>query len=367
VGGLQAPFGDDLAAFVKGVKDKKEFFPSLVEQTFGFRDIGSLFAPATTGADGRFEIKGIGRERLVGLRIEGPAIVVVDVYAMTRPADTIQAPGYKMYLPNTDLLTIHGNGFEHVAAPCKPIVGVVRDKDTGKPIPGAIVTSYKCADRQIGGTDLRAVADREGRYRLMGMPKGDGNIIRAGPPDNEPYLMAVQQIADTPAFEPITADFTLKRGVWIAGRVLDKVTGAPLHAGIEYVVFDDNPNRKEVPELSVDSYLPTNPRDGTFRTVGLPGRGLIAARAWNDRYVVGVGADKIDGLESNGHFRTYPHFVSAQGYHLYMELNPSADAKQVICDLLLDPGRTLKGKVLGPDGEPLAGVKVCGQHKLRTW
>src|SRR5262249_25271481 len=54
------------------------------------------------------------------------------------------------------------------------------------------------------------------------------------------------------------------------------------------------------------------------------------------------------------------HLAYAQGYHLLMELNPAADAKLVTCDLLLDPGRTLKGKVLGPDGEPLTGVKVCG-------
>src|SRR5262249_26119435 len=177
--------------------------------------------------------------------------------------------------------------------PCKPIVGVVRDKDTGKPIPGAIVTSYKRAGSQISAvTDLRAVVDREGRYRLMGMPKGEGNVIRAGPPDTEPYLMTVQSIADTPGFEPITADFTLKRGVWIAGRAVDKVTGAPLHAQVQYAVFDDNPNRKEVPGLSVEEYLATNAQDGKFRTVGLPGRGLIAARAWNDRYLFGVGADK---------------------------------------------------------------------------
>jgi len=241
----------------------------------------------------------------------------------------------------------------------------VRDKDTGKPIPGAIVTSYKRASSHMSAvTDLRAVADREGRYRLMGMPKGEGNVIRAGPPDTEPYLMAVQSIADTPGFEQITADFTLKRGVWIAGRVLDKVTGAPLHAQVQYTVFEDNPNRKEVPGLSVEEYLYANAQDGKFRTVGLPGRGLLAARAFNDRYLFGVGADKINGLESNGHFRTYPHLLYAQGYNLLMELNPNADAKLVTCDLLLDPGRTLKGRVLGPDGGPLVGVKVCG---LRTY
>jgi RNA polymerase sigma factor (sigma-70 family) len=369
---VHAPFDDDLAAFVRALKDKKELYPPLKEHTIGFnggvtgRDVGTLFAPVSTGADGRFIIKGVGRERLVRLRIEGPAIVTRDLYAMTRPGETIQAPGYRRY-PNTDLLTLHGNGFDFVAAPCKPIVGVVRDKDSGKPIPGAVVTSYRRAGSHISAvTDLRAVADREGRYRLVGMPKGDGNVLRAGPPQGEPYLMAVKEVADTPGFEPVTADFALKRGVWITGRVLDKATGAPLPAQVEYVVFEDNPHRKEVPDLSVDHYLATNAADGTFRTVGLPGRGLLAARAWGYRHRLAVGADKIKGLEPNGLFRTYPHVLFAQGYHVLVELNPAADAKEVTCDMLVDPGRTLKGRVLGPDGKPLTGVRVCGMRSYNA-
>jgi RNA polymerase sigma factor (sigma-70 family) len=361
---IHAPFDDDLAAFARALKDKKELYPPLTEHTFGVEG-GTLFAPVRSGADGRFTIKGIGRERLVGLRIEGPAIVTRDVYAMTRPGETTQAPGYRRYLPNTDLLTLYSNGFDFVAAPSKVIVGVVRDKDTGKPIPGAVVTSYRRSDSHISGrTDLRAVADGQGRYRLVGMPKGAGNVIRAGPPKSEPYLMAVQEVADTPGFEPVPADFALRRGVWITGRVLDKATGAPLPAQVEYVVFEDNPHRKDVPDLAVDHYLATNAADGTFRTVGLPGRGLLAARAWGDRHRLAVGADKIKGLEDNGHFRTYPHMLFAQGYHLLVELNPADDAKEVTCDMLLDPGRTLKGRVLGPDGKPLGGVRVSG---LRTY
>jgi RNA polymerase sigma factor (sigma-70 family) len=361
-----APFNDDLTAFVRALKDGKELYPPLTQHAFGFRAgpagsaIGTPFAPVTTGADGRFEIKGVGRERLVSLRIEGPAIVTREVYAMTRPAGTVQAPGYKHYLPDTDYQTVHGNGFVHVAAPCKPIAGVVRDKDTRKPIPGAVVTSFRRAGSPIYRvTDLRAVADREGRYRLTGMPKGEGNVIRAGPPEGEPYLMAVREVADTPGFEPITADFPLKRGVWITGRVLDKATGSPLRAEVQYAVFEDNPHRKDAPALSVDEDVSSNAQDGTFRTVGLPGRGLLAARAWGDRYRLGVGADTIKGLKPNGHFRTVPPLF-VQGYHRLVELSPAAAAKQVTCDLVLDPGRTLKGRVLGPDGKPLAGVRVSG-------
>jgi hypothetical protein len=363
VQGLHAPFKGDLAAFVSALKDKKEFFPPKQEYLFGWtgRDIGSLFEPVKTEDDGCFEIKGVGRERLADLRIEAPAIATFEVYAMTRPGDTIHAPGYRRYEPRTDKFTIYGNGFDHIARPCRPIVGVVRDKDTGKPIPGAVVTSYKRAGSHIGAvTDLRAVADKNGRYRLLGMPKGEGNVIRAGGPEDEPYLMATQKIADTPGLDPITADFALKRGVWISGRVLDKITRQPIHASVQYVVFADNPHRAEAPGLSVDMYLQSRIEDGTFRVAALPGRGLLAARAWGDTYRMAVGADKIKGMEPNGHFHTYPHLLFAKGYHLLVEVNPTVDAKEMTCNLLLDPGHTLQGEVHGPDGKPLAGVRVSG-------
>jgi RNA polymerase sigma factor (sigma-70 family) len=302
VQGLHAPSKGDLAAFVSALKDKKEFFPPMQEHLFGWtgHDIGSFFAPVKTGDDGRFEIK-----------------------------------------------------------------GVVRDKDTGKPIPGAVVTSYKRADSHMSAvTDLRAVADKDGRYRLLGMPKGEGNVIRAGPPEDEPYLMATQNIVDTPGLDPVTADLALKRGVWISGRVLDKITRQPVHAQVQYVVFNDNPHLKEAQGLSVDIYLESRVEDGTFRVAALPGRGLLAARAWSDQYRMGVGADKIKGMMPDGHFLTSPHLLHVQLYHTLVEVNPAVDAKEMTCNLLLDPGHTLKGEVHGPDGKPLAGVCVSG---LRTY
>ncbi len=367
VQGLHAPVKGDLAAFVNALKDKKEFFPPMQEHLLGFADRwngpypSTLFAPVKTADDGRFEIKGVGRERLAALRIEGPTIATRDVFVMTRSGDTVHAPGYRQYEPNTDKLTIYGNGFDHIAAPCRPIVGVVRDKDTGKPIPGAIVTSYQRAGSHISAvTDLLTVADKNGHYRLLGMPKGEGNVIRAAGPEDEPYLMATQNIADPPGLEPITADFALKRGVWISGRVLDKITQRPIHASVQYVVFEDNPHRKETPRLSVDHYLQSQVEDGAFRVAALPGRGLLAARAWSDKYRMAVGADKIKGMEPDGHFRTYPHLLFAKGYHTLVEVNPAVDAKEMTCDLVLDPGHTLKGEVHGPDGKPLAGVRVSG-------
>src|SRR5262249_14315094 len=201
---------------------------------------------------------------------------------------------------------VYGVPFDFAAAPCKPIVGVVRDKDTGKPIPGAIVTSFQLAGSNYVQTEVQTVADKDGKYRLNGMPKGEGNVIRAGPPEGVPYLMPTHRLADSPGLQPITADFTLKLGVWIIGKVKDKVTGQPARAVFDYCIFADNPLRKEVPNLVFNNYTYNNAIDGTFKIVGLPGRGLIGVRAYppNNQYRMSVSIDQIKALREDGHFNT---------------------------------------------------------------
>jgi RNA polymerase sigma factor (sigma-70 family) len=374
VHGLHAAREGDLTAFLQGVKQKQEMYLPLRENTLGFegdwigRDVGTLFPRAVTDADGRFRITGVGRERVVALRVEGPTIETRDVLAMTRAAGRVMAPGYRQGGDYDELLTLTGCPFDHAAAPCKPVVGVVRDKDTGKPIPGAVVQSYQFAgSRVVERTHLRTVADPEGRYRFPGLPKGEGNVLRASPPEGQPYLMALHTLQDTPGLEPITADFALKRGVWIQGKVTDKATGRPVHAMIGYSVFEDNPHRGEAPGLTVDAYLQTNAGDGTFRLVGLPGRGLVGARAWGDRYRLAVGADKVKGLEENGHFRTYPHLIFSRNYHTLIEVSPAAGADTFTCEVVLDPGLIRTGTVLGPGGKPLAGARVSGVNSYGYW
>ena len=71
--------------------------------------------------------------------------------------------------------TYHARRFEYAAEPTRPIEGVVRDKDTGKPIAGVTIQSDKFAGTNTSGDgSVRTVTDQDGRYRLMGMP--DGNV-----------------------------------------------------------------------------------------------------------------------------------------------------------------------------------------------
>jgi hypothetical protein len=296
-----------------------------------------------------------------------PTVVSSVLWAMTRPGEKVQ-------------VSLHGGGaggeatfvganFEHVATPCRPIVGVVRGKDTGQPIPGAVVESYQFAgSKVVEQTHIRAVADNQGRYRLLGMPRGSGHLIRVGPPEGQPYLKALARVPDGPGLEPVTLDVQLKGGVWITGKVTDQTTGQPVPSWVWYAVFRDNPNRREAPGLSLEPQVQTRP-DGSFRFVGLPGRGIVTARASGGHYLTHVGADRIKDLD---------RFIAPLGdaissppagseFHAVAEVNPEKGAESVTCRLALVPGRTLTGTVVGPDGKPLAGALVRGLEQEDVW
>src|SRR5262249_23262862 len=154
----------------------------------------------------------------------------------------------------TAVATYHGANFRYVAGPTKPIVGVVRDRDTKKPLAGVTVQSYKLANSPYHGVDMvRTTTDAQGRYRLVGMPKGDGNKILLPPRADQPSPPAHAVVPDTPGFDPVTVDWELKRGVWIEGRITDKVTGKPLKGSVEYFSMYANPNLRDYPGF-----------DGTF-------------------------------------------------------------------------------------------------------
>jgi Carboxypeptidase regulatory-like domain len=271
---------------------------------------------------------------------------------MTRPAATTRsAPP--------------GAPFDLLVVPTKPVVGVVRDKDTGKPLAGVTVRSHDGL--------VRTTTDKDGRYRLVGLPKGPGNkLIAAGgygywaPANDLPYLAAIREVGDTPGLEPITIDVALKRGVWVKGRILDKATGKPVVGGFDYFCFEDHPLADELP-LPLGCPGGWTQKDGSFRTVALPGRGLIAVRAYKDDYRMGVGADQIKGPRAGQIWLTYPTHLYPGNYHTIVEVAPKPGDEAITCDVVVDPGRKLKGTTLGPDGKPLAGAQVSGLRPMRCY
>jgi hypothetical protein len=45
-------------------------------------------------------------------------------------------------------------------------------------------------------------------------------------------------------------------------------------------------------------------------------------------------------------------------HNTLVEINPSDDCREMTCDVQLDPGRTIKGTLVDPDGKPVEGVRI---------
>ncbi len=321
---------------------------------------------AATGPDGVLTIRGIGRERMAVLKVEGPTIRTMEVSVMTRAGEPVRASVFGSR--KNDMVKIyHAARFELTAPPSRPVEGFVRDRDTGAPIAGAAIRSYRLADQDLGNYQIVGTrTDKDGRFRLTGLPLGKGNEVYIFPPEGEPYLPSLRKLDELTADGPLRAELVLKRGVWMSGKVTDKVTGKPTWARIRYAAAKDNPHLaeaigfSEVWENGEYTSAGETAEAGTYRIAILPGRGILLAE--------GHGAIYPD-LEQLGGAR--PHLTdylpTLYGGQAFAEIDVKPDRSAPRGDFALDPGRTVEAIVLDPEGKPLAGAMVNGRWTFQGW
>jgi len=335
----------------------------LGKQPFELRMMGSSGPQARfsaiSGRDGRFRIDGLPRDGVATASISGPGIETAEVYILTRDVPTIRVK--KPDLADAPMLVYYGARFEHVAARARPIVGTVRDKDSGAPIPGVHITGMpNIASSMIPTPGVEATSDTQGRYEVNGLPTSSGFKLFTEAPAGQPYVnCGFISPASEPKPGPFTFDITLKRGVLVSGRLTDKATGNPVRGSVSYHAFADNPHLDDYPDFkrgSQETRVLIPGSDGRFTIPALPGRGLISARAPEEGYLHGLGADAIKGFDRQmGAFRTHPFYCSTADQHVFAEINPADGTRELALDLQVDPGRTVSGTVVGPDDQPVRG------------
>ena len=131
--------------------------------------------PATTGKDGRFALKGLGRDRVALIMIEGEGLESQQFLVSPRPGEAKSVDAFllegKMQSaanPTNPQDTIVGTKFDAVAPPSRPVTGVVTDVDTGKPVAGAYVCSWQYKNGVIDRHRAWTVTDAAGRTRSAG-------------------------------------------------------------------------------------------------------------------------------------------------------------------------------------------------------
>ena len=289
-----------------------------------------------TDREGHFTFRGIGAERDVRFELGGETIASQQFDVATREMKPLKRHAW---FSITD--QVFGATFTIEAPPTKPIVGTVRDRATGKPLAGVRVESQNLPGMLFYPRNaLQTQTDAEGRFRLVGMPKDTkpgsepGNLIRFVPKDDQPFLIRTVAVPDTPGLDPVRLDVDLRRGQWITGRVTDKATGKPVFSRIEYFPWLKNPFAtphefdRRVGFPSHDERFHTSP-DGSYRLLGLPGRGIVGVSAVGGLYRTGVGASEIAGLNQNGGYQNYFNDPSPQIYSALKEINPAAGRRPI--------------------------------------
>ncbi len=342
----------------------------------------STVAPtATTGADGWFELRGIGADRLVQLLIEGDGIESRLLNARTIPGETITvkpAPGF-----GDDPDKLYGPGFVHVVGPSKPIEGRVLDLDTKEPISGAVVRTYAVQGERLNSSRDRqhfaTVTDKEGRYRITGLPVGKGNSLVAFTMNDTPYVPIGHDINTEVAGAAVQQDFRMKKGVWVEGRAYDTTTNKPLAGQLEYFIVRNPELERAIPGLR-DAFLDEHyftDAEGRFRIPVLATRGILAFRyvpasgGNMNTYPRGMGAEKISGAKQLGKlamFETIPSYLIPENYSAVVEVSPKAGDKTAAIDFPISSGRKLLVDVVDDNGRPVTvGLEFSGHDDSSGW
>jgi RNA polymerase sigma factor (sigma-70 family) len=362
-----------------------------------------------TAADGRFELAGVGRDRVALLRFEAPGIEFARVYVVTQPgfdpkAARPSARDKKMmgrgFVPGLRL-AVYGPVFRHAVGPSHDVLGTVKDAATGKPVAnvkvvGAAGLTYFDGEPYWGNT-VECRTDRAGRFRLTGLPKAPRRFLHLQPGDS-PYLDRVVEVKDTAALTPASVEAALEGCVVLEGRITDKVTGKGVPGQAHYLPLADNTDLKTLADArlykgGLFTALPTGTwmftdASGKFTMRVLHGRGVILVRADterdpNARYTAIRVAEedrkflqkRVPGARStrmprggkvrdrsldDEAFATSSVMWPLRWENGYALINPGPKDARLKVHIRLDPGRTVRGRVVGPDGRPLAGARAIG-------
>lgn len=250
------------------------------EKVVGQQQIGYV-----TDESGRFEIRGVGRDRILRGKVEGPNIESSNLLIVTTasvadhwPPKELTEATRNMFATGISMPQFYPAGFKHFANPSRPISGVVRDSETGQGIAGIGVAG----DVRGAGTQAYDVTDQDGRYTLTGLATEGSLRLYAVPhrdyPYEEtrsPYIGVERERVDfSTASPPMNTDFALRQGVLVRGTLKDD-SGAPVKGRVEYLPHGDNVFLREMDDTPSPYEQVTTDENGEYQLVVPPGPGAL--------------------------------------------------------------------------------------------
>jgi RNA polymerase sigma factor (sigma-70 family) len=356
---------------------------------FGKRFLWSdaaLLSAAVTGADGRFVIHGLGADRLVYLRLSEAGIAEEEPWIVNRvgfdpkPYNLEYLGGFGGPPPRIGsearaLGLLFGPELTVIAEAEKPIHGIVKDADSGKGQPNIVVYLSSPGNVPIP-VPLQAKTDAQGRFEIHGGLKAKSYTLEVVSDAETGYMASQIYPDDTPGYQPLRVDLSVKKGTIITGKVIDRATGKAVYGFAETGVLHDNCFAKEYPQFNA-SQLGRGNRvntmaDGSFRIVTIPGPVLLmgGTNPRSDKelteslkYKPAV-ADakypqyfpKLDVGSGIASYSVYPGGMSGVQGDSCKVLDIKPGTAVIHQDIFLERASALEVTIQDAEGRPVAGV-----------
>jgi RNA polymerase sigma factor (sigma-70 family) len=342
-----------------------------------WNELGTDFI-ATTDADGRYALAGLGAERLVSLRLHGDGIADAELWIANRegfnpkPYNQATADNIPKGMERfSNRWLLYGPDTTYAAEAEKIVRGTVKDTDTGAVRAGVLVQLTRDGNDLLR-VMLKARTDAQGRYEIRGVRKSTRYMVEIGADTAAGFMPSNVWAADTPGYLPVSADITVKKGVIVKGKMIDGATGKPVQGHAMIAVLINNPFVKEFPSFGSSAWFPMQATgaNGSFRVVAIPGHVLLMGGPsdWRTlaQYKVPVADPKYPQ-----YFTKDPNFLAYYGpgggmspiqgcYGKVLEIK--ADAKVVEQDIVLERAPVLPVPIQDAGGNPLTDVWVAGSN-----
>ena len=284
--------------------------------------------PVVTDDQGRFTLEGIGRDLQVRLGCRDPRFAPDSFRVQTDDRDG----------PKEVTFTLNSS---------TTIAGRTLAVDTGLPLAQSLV-ELASGPSELGlgrGPSLRA--DQEGRFTARVSP-GRYYQIKAFPPEGQPYVVTQMMLEQTKDAVSERADVRVLRGVVIRGKVLAQGSNRPLSgASVQYIA-----SRRRDHVLDGWQAVVASKEDGSFQIALPPGKGHLFVYGPTSDYVLDVIGSRMIYSGKPGGERYYAHAI------IPYEVN-AGDAPHQI-NAVLRPGASLKGRLVGPEGQTVEDAQIIG-------
>lgn len=384
---------DFLAAWIKGWRRNPD-------NRFDRQLYASRFVPfftTTTDQEGRFELSGVGNDRLASVNIVAPGIVSDQLEVVNREgfdAEKYNQAAQAEMLPQMRMpgmfTRLTSPVFDHVAETELVIRGKVFTGPDRKPV-RALVSASGGGMNFGGGTNPISVqTDEAGRFELRGLRRTQSALLSVHAPRESNLLFHALKFDLAPGQTVVDTDVELREGVVVEGRVFDKVTGRGVRSGVQFLPIAGNEYANQ-PGYDRGKNMGVAPQptddEGHFRILVMPGPGVLMAQVQS----VGppMGGPRFGGLPF-GERKPIPyrqasfndedskrvnlvvdgddrHFASAYNRvhrltreHAVKVIDVPRGGEAATCDLPLDPGKTATIEIEDEQGSPVADVIVGG-------